>query len=93
MTASNNGKLLHLLHESVLLAGQYEGGYSGLFDSAEDFHRSLSEKVAQLESGDLTVLPTLRLWFLPTSAWDTFVGSEGMDLANQILDLLSDEAI
>lgn len=83
-------KLLAPLREAVILASRYEGGCSSQFDSAEDFHRALSEKVDRLESGDVSALPTLRLWFLPTSAWDTFTGPEGMDLANEILDRLND---
>jgi len=80
--------LMGLLTEAESLAGQFSGGYSGEFFSAEEFHTALVESISKLKSGDYSQLETLNLWFLPTSCWDDFVGSVGQDLANQISGLL-----
>jgi len=70
------------------LAGQFSGGYSGQFLSAEEFHLALVDSITKLKNGDNSQLDNLNIWFLPTACWDDFVGSDGQDLANEISDLL-----
>lgn len=87
-TKTDNKKLVELLDKAQNLAGQFSGGYSGDFLSAEEFHKILVESITKLKNGDNSQLYKLNTWFLPTSCWDDFVGHEGLDLANQISDLL-----
>lgn len=87
-TKTNTKKLLGLLDQAEHLAGQFSGGCSGQFNSAEDFHLALSDSITKLKNGDNSQLDKLNIWFLPTSCWDDFVGTEGQELANQISDLL-----
>lgn len=87
-TETNIKKLIELLHKAEHLAGQFSGGYSEQFFSAEEFHSSLVGSITKLKSGDNSQLDKLNIWFLPTSCWDDFVGIDGQDLANQISDLL-----
>lgn len=87
-TETDHKKLIALLEKAAHLSGQVSGGYSGEFLSAEEFHLALVESIAKLKSGDNSELDKLDSWFLPTSCWDDFVGSDGQDLANQISDLL-----
>jgi hypothetical protein len=87
-TETNTKKLLGLLEQAEHLAGQFSGGCSGQFNSAEEFHLALSDSIAKLKYGDNSQLDKLNIWFLPTSSWDDFVGSEGQELANEISGLL-----
>ena len=80
--------LFKTLDNAESLASKYSGGYSGQFSSAQEFHLSLTESIEKLKSGDDSQLDKFKIWFLPTSAWDDFVGFEGQDLANQISDIL-----
>jgi hypothetical protein len=80
--------LIGLLDEAKDLSGQFSGGYSGNFFSAEEFHTALIESVDKLRNGDMSQLNELHFWFLPTSCWDDFIGMEGAFLANQISELL-----
>ena len=88
MTEIDNKKLIELLDKAGHLAGQFSGGYSGQFLSAEEFHSALIDSITKLKNGDNLQLYKLNIWFLPTSCWDDFVGRDGQDLANQISDLL-----
>jgi hypothetical protein len=88
MTTNNKKKLIELLDKAEDLVGQFSGGYSGQFLSAEEFHSAMVDSIIKLKSGDNSQLEKLNIWFLPTSYWDEFVGSEGQDLANQISDIL-----
>jgi hypothetical protein len=81
-------KLIELLGKAEHLAGQFSGGYSGQFFSAEEFHAALVDSITKLKNGDNSQLDQLNIWFLPTSCWDDFVGRDGQDLANEISDLL-----
>ena len=71
------------------LLREYSGGYSGNFDCAEEFYNSFTQELEKLKN-DLTKskypdLDKFYMWFLPTSAWDDFVGLDGLELANKIL--------
>ena len=81
--------LMGLLTQAENLVGQFSGGYSGEFFSAEEFHTALVDSISKLKSGDNSQLDKLYLWFLPTSCWDDFVGLDGQDLANPICELLT----
>lgn len=87
-TETENKKLIELLDKAEHLAGQFSGGYSGQFLSAEEFHSALGDSIRKLKSGDYSQLDKLNIWFLPTSCWDDFVSSDGQNFANQISDLL-----
>jgi hypothetical protein len=87
-TGTDIKKLIDLLDQAEHLAGQFSGGLSGQFNSAEEFHLALSDSITKLKNGDNSQLDKLNIWFLPTSCWDDFVGTEGQELANQKSDLL-----
>ena len=82
-------RLFELLNEAEQLASKFSGGYSSMFDSAEEFHAALQTAVQKLEDGDNSQLMNIHFWFLPTSAWDTFIGLDGLYLANEIEAILS----
>ncbi len=89
MTQSNYTKLFDLLDKAEQLAGEFQGGYSGQFLSAEEFHQALFDSINKFKQGDKTQLDILHVWFLPTSCWDDFIGKDGQDLANEISGLIS----
>ena len=84
----NKTVLIEELKTAYQLAAQYEGGYSGEFSDAREFAAALKEAITLFESGDDTCVRKLWLWFAPTTAWDDFVGSEGMELGNSIFEKL-----
>lgn len=88
-TQSTYTKLLDKLDKAENLAREFQGGYSGQFLSAEEFHQALFDSINKFKKGDKTQLDKLHIWFLPTSCWDDFIGKEGQDLANEISELLS----
>lgn len=77
-------RLFDLLDKAEKLASDFSGGYSSMFDSAEDFHQALQTAIQKLKDGDNSQLTIIHFWFGPTGAWDTFVGINGQDLANEI---------
>jgi hypothetical protein len=72
---------LKMAHE---LVGQFAGGYSDGFSSAEEFSAALAKAIHELESGNEGVLGDIQLWFLPTSDWDDFAGQEGIQLGEEV---------
>lgn len=90
MTADNDiQKLIRLLDKAEQLARQFSGGYSGQFLSAQEFHKSLVDSITRLKQGDNSQLRQMYIWFLPTSCWDDFVREGGIELGQEISDLLS----
>ncbi len=85
----NLERLYLLLDKAEELAGQFTGGYSDHFFSAQEFHKALAESIAKLKSGDTDQLNYLWLWFAPTYDWDDFIHHDGEDLANEIFPLLT----
>ena len=83
-------QLITLLDEAEQLAGQFTGGYSDHFFSAEEFHSALKESVNKLKAGDIEQLNNLWLWFAPTYDWDDFIHQDGEDLANAIHPLVTE---
>ncbi len=83
---SKMNPLLEALKKAAHELSQYTGGYSTEFDSAEDFHQALVDRIKRLEAGDVAVLPELYIWFAPTSDWDDFVGDAAM--GEQVFQLL-----
>ncbi len=81
--------LIMLLDQAEELAAQFSGGYSGNFWSAEEFHMALAQSIMKLKNGDQSQLEKLNLWFLPTSCWDDFIGLDGLDLGNEISEIIS----
>jgi hypothetical protein len=88
-THSDYTKLIDLLDKAEQLASEFQGGYSGQFLSAEEFHQALFDSINKFKQGDKTQLDKLHIWFLPTSCWDDFVGKDGQELANEISGILS----
>ncbi len=88
-TESNYTKLIDLLEKAEKLASALQGGYSGQFLSATEFHQALFDSISKFKQGDKTQLEKLQIWFLPTSCWDDFVGKDGQKVANEISGLLS----
>jgi hypothetical protein len=81
-------RLLLLLDEAEALAGKFTGGYSNRFIGAEEFHHELTDSIAKLRAGDRSEIDTLSLYFTPTCSWDDFTGMDGMELGNEIYELL-----
>ena len=48
-TETDNKKLIELLDKAEYLAGQFSGGYSGQFLSAEEFHLVLVDSITKLK--------------------------------------------
>ena len=82
--------LFKLLDEAQVLEGEYSGGYSTTFLSAEEFHIALKESIIKLKNGDLQQLNRLHIWFAPTCSWDDFVGNAGIELGNEIYELVNE---
>ena len=88
-TLNDNKKLIELLDKAEKLASEFSGGYNAQFLHAEEFYMNLKESIYKLKQDDKTQLEILQFWFGPTCAWDTFVGREGQELANEITDILT----
>ena len=74
------------LDSAVKLVSEYNGGYSGVFLSAEEFHKAFSEELYDLKHQNVPDFKNICVWFAPTSAWDDFVGMEGIELGNRIFE-------
>jgi hypothetical protein len=83
-------RLLKLLDKAEKLAGQFTGGYSNDFLSAQEFHAALADSINKLRAGDYDQLNELWLWFAPTCDWDNFILKDGVDLANEIHPLVTE---
>jgi hypothetical protein len=83
-------RLIKLLDKAEKLAGQFSGGYSNNFFSAQEFHLALADSINKLKAGDNEQLNDLWLWFAPTCDWDDFIHKDGEDLANEIHPLVTD---
>jgi hypothetical protein len=92
MTLDNSKleRLIKLLDEAEKLAGQFTGGYSNNFFSAQEFHTALVDSINKLKVGDKDQLNYLWLWFAPTCDWDDFTHQDGEDLANEIHPLVTE---
>lgn len=83
-------RLIKLLDEAEKLAGQFSGGHSNNFLSAQEFHIALTDSINKLKSGDNDQLNYLCLWFAPTCDWDDFIHQDGENLANEIYPLVTE---
>jgi len=81
-------KLLKTLWRAEEIVSEFEGGYSERFIDAKDFHKSLNDAISSFENGNDSVLKDMYLWFLPTSDFDDFVGFAGMEVANELCELI-----
>ncbi len=79
-------ELIEDLHLAENVLSKYKGGCSGAFLSAEKFHEELIDAIDDIEFGNQSDLTRFWIWFAPTSAWDDFVGEEGLDLGNRIFE-------
>ena len=82
-------QLISLLERAVQLSAEFSGGHSATFSSAEEFHAALSRVVQRMKDHNLTELEKINAWFLPASAWDDFVDIDGLDLGNEISELVA----
>ena len=82
-------KLIAKLRAAHALVSQFTGGYSEGFVDAEEFSATLGKAIQELESGNKAVLSDIELWFLPTSDWDDFVGKEGLELGEEICQIIT----
>lgn len=81
-------KLIKDLKKACEIASHYSGGYSGEFLDAQEFYQALKSAVSAFESGDDSQAKDLWIWFAPTTAWDDFIGTEGLNLGNSIFNQL-----
>ena len=81
-------RLVELLLEAEQLAGQYTGGYSNRFLSAEEFHCALKQSIQAFIAGDDSQIDNFWHWFAPTTSWDDFIKKDGMELGNKIYDMV-----
>ena len=88
MMDKNMIKLLQLLEQSIQILETCSEGYSGEFISAEEFCATFKLSVSKLRNGDNTQLKKLWTWFAPTCQWDDFAGSYGIDLGDDIFNLI-----
>ena len=72
------------LDSALKLVSEYSGGYSGVFLSAEEFHKAFLEELYDLKHQNVPDFENICVWFAPTFAWDDFVGMEGIELGNRI---------
>ena len=87
-TETDNIKLIRLLDKAEDLVGQFSGGYSGQFLSAEEFHQALKQAIDKYKNGDTKQIDNFYYWFAPTTCWDDFVGKDGEDLGNETFGLI-----
>ena len=81
--------MLDELREAEKLLKGRTGGYSGKYLSAEEFREALKDEIDSIEFGNKYDLIQIYLWFAPTTQWDDFAGSEGLDLGNGIFERVS----
>ncbi|WP_091510496.1 hypothetical protein [Microbulbifer yueqingensis] len=81
-------RLIKDLKKACGIASHYSGGYSGEFLDAQEFYQALKSAVEAFECGDDSQARDLWIWFAPTTAWDDFIGTEGLDLGNAIFGQL-----
>ena len=81
-------RLIKLLDEAELILSNYSGGYSGSYIDARKFLKDLKSSIKSYKSGDNSELSNFHLWFAPTCHWDDFVGSEGLQIGNEIFRLV-----
>ncbi len=77
-------KALNMIDTAIDILEEYTGGFSGTYNSVEEFRESLMKRVRKIERGDITPLTSIYIDFLPSEAWDNFVGNEGAKLADKI---------
>ncbi|MFC0606686.1 hypothetical protein ACFFGQ_03045 [Rufibacter quisquiliarum] len=76
--------LLDDLHIAEEMLKNKNSGYSGDFDSVEQFREALEDEIDWIEYNNKTDLTQIHQWFLPTGVWDDFAGPDGLELGNRI---------
>ena len=79
-------ELFNDLDIALKILADYTGGYSGVFLSAEEFHKAFSEELIDLKYQNVPDFENICVWFAPTTAWDDFVGMEGIELGSRIFN-------
>jgi len=79
-------ELFNDLDKAEKILSELSGGYSGRFKDSEEFYKEFVEELNDLKYQNVPDFERICIWFAPTSAWDDFVGTNGMELANRIYD-------
>ena len=74
------------LEKAKEILSQLTGGSSNSFNSVEDFYNAFVEELYDLKDQNVPDFEQICIWFAPTSAWDDFVGLDGMEIANRIFE-------
>ncbi|UII20480.1 hypothetical protein [Fulvivirga ligni] len=74
------------LDKAEKILSELSGGYSGIFADVEEFHREFVEELNDLKYQNVPDFEHICMWFAPTSAWDDFVGLDGIELGNRIYE-------
>ena len=85
----SKGRLVQRLEKAERILSKYSGGYSGEYLSAEEFHKDLKNAIKEYKNGNQKKLDQFYIWFAPTYQWDDFVREEGINLGDEIFDVIS----
>ncbi len=79
-------ELFNDLDQAEKILSGLKGGHSGNFLDVVEFHKVFVEELNDLKTQNVPDFEQICIWFAPTSAWDDFVGTKGIELANRIYD-------
>ena len=90
---TTNEKLIDLLSAAGEHLGNYTGGHSYDYTSAEEFRIDFKVELHKYRDGNIKSIEKFYGWFLPTSTWDDLTGSdkESERIANQLLPIIEKE--
>lgn len=74
------------LDKAEQILSKRNGGYSGNFTSVEEFYKEFIEELYDLKRQNIPNFNRICLWFAPTSAWDDFIGMDGIEFGNRIYE-------
>jgi hypothetical protein len=92
MTAGEEdlNKLITLFDQAEEMAAKFHGGSSEQFHSVQEFNTALKNSIFRFRQGDTSELNKLFNWFSPARDWDAFCNLEGIDLGNEVYEILLD---
>ncbi|MFY7709145.1 hypothetical protein ACOSQB_00845 [Tenacibaculum sp. MEBiC07804] len=79
-------ELFNDLDKAEKILSELSEGYSGNFIDAEEFYKEFVEELNDLKYQNVPDFKRISIWFAPTSAWDNFVGMDGIELGNRIYE-------
>ncbi len=77
-------ELFNDLDKAEKILSVLSGEYSENFTDLEEFYKEFVEELNDLKYQNVPDFERICIWFGPSSAWDEFVGTNGMELANLI---------